>query len=44
MCELRSLVHNALEVSCSGEQELFNLFFPPFEQEQSFNCGQRGIT
>ena len=30
MCELRSLVHSALEVSSSGEQESFNLFLPPF--------------
>ena len=29
MCELRSLVHSALEVSSSGEQESFNLFLPP---------------
>ena len=33
MCELRSLVHSAPEVNCSGEQESFNLFLPPIEQE-----------
>ena len=29
MCELRSLVHSALEVSSGGDQESFNLFLPP---------------
>ena len=34
--ELRSLVHSALEVSSSGEQESLNLFLPPLGQEQLF--------
>ena len=36
MCELRSLVHSALEVSSSGEQESFNLFLPPLGRNRLF--------
>ena len=35
MCELRSLIHSALEVSSSGDQKSFNLFLPPLGRNRT---------